>query len=88
VTFRQTDGPAVSAAKASISIAGLGCLPPRSPSQKAVGAVLSDKAGKHLDRIRHETGTAADVISRAASCRQFHKTSDVFRSDLLPQRCP
>jgi predicted kinase len=57
-------------------------------SQKAVGAVLSDKAGKHLDRIPHETGAAADIISRAASCCQFHETSDVFGSDLHPQRCP
>ena len=36
------------------AIAGPGRLPPRSPSQKAVGAVLSDKAGKHHDRMRHD----------------------------------
>jgi len=53
-----------------------------------VDAVLSDKAEEHHDRIRHETGAAADVIPRFASCRQFHETSDVFRGDLHPQRCP
>ena len=63
-------------------------MPQGSLSQEAVGAVLSDKAGKHLDRIRHETGAAADIIFRAASCRQFHETSDVFGSDLHPQCCP
>jgi hypothetical protein len=45
------------------AIAGPGRLLPRSPSQKAVGAVLSDNTGKHHDPMRHETRAAAGLIS-------------------------
>ena len=45
------------------AIAGPGRLLPRSPSQKAVGAVLSDNTGKQHDRMRHETRAAADLMS-------------------------
>jgi hypothetical protein len=44
------------------AIAGPGRLLPRSPSQKAVGAVLSDNTGKHHDSMRHETRAAADLM--------------------------
>src|SRR5258708_4059156 len=46
------------------AIAGPGGLPPRSPSQKAVGAVLSDKAGElPHDPMRHQTRAAAGLIA-------------------------
>ncbi len=45
------------------AIAWPGRLPPRSPSRKAVGAVLSGKARQHHDPTRHQTRAAAGINS-------------------------
>jgi len=44
------------------AIAEPGRLPPRSPSQKAVGAVLSDTIGKRCRPTGYKTGVAAGPI--------------------------
>ena len=49
------------------AIVGPGRLPPRSPSQKAVGGVLSGRKGNHHDQSRGETGFAGIGLNPAQS---------------------
>ena len=64
-------------------------LAARSPSQKAVGAVLSDDwRALPRDRMRHDAGAAGHLRRRGDGRFQRQEANYVLRDDLHPDRCP
>src|SRR3546814_12723463 len=57
-------------------------LPPRSPSQKAVSAALSDTEGKRPDGTDEKTGSAHARLPVPAVASARHEPCDVFRCEL------
>src|SRR3546814_9596448 len=63
-------------------------LPPRSPSQKAVSAALSDTEGKRPDGTDEKTGSAHARLPVPAVASERHEPCDVFRCELHSHGCP